>query len=213
MKSFLKIIIIAIIVITVTLCFTTPIFGEGKGKAMGAAPKATGDVGYTAGFERSIEFNAHQISNAGTIFPWNVSGSWIISFEYLGLYYLHDVNLTQTVTTVGGSGGYLAGVLPYTYEWTITSGSVTDSNISLTMEYTKGAIGTTMTMTGTIAPDGTMSGTWSDDLIIGGRIGSWSSTSGIATAIVTGINGKGMLNYSDANGDWYQVDIKYVNVC
>lgn len=113
--------------------------------------------------------------------PWDVTGSYVVGFECTpacGGPYLHDASLTQTGSTVTGDGGYPAGG-PFTYHWNITSGSVSGNNINLSMTYDLGAPGTVMNMTGTIAIDGTLSGTWSDDLG-GGRMGTWNTTSGNA---------------------------------
>jgi hypothetical protein len=78
--------------------------------------------------------------------------------------------------------------------------------------YDTGATGTLMTMTGTIAADGTMSGTWTDDLS-GGRNGTWSTTSGTATKSVgAGCSGKGIFSYADASKKYYLVDVKYVSI-
>ena len=118
-------------------------------------------------------------SPVGAVADWDVTGNWVVSFEYLGGYYSHDMVLTQDgLGNITGSGGYPAGG-PYSFAWTITSGSISGSNTSLTMDYTVGAVGTTMHMTGTVADNGTMSGNW-DDNYGGIRTGTWSTTSGAA---------------------------------
>ena len=67
---------------------------------------------------------------------------------------------------------------PYQYTWNITGAVI--SGINFTATYTSGATGTVMQVTGTIAPNGSMSGTWSDNY--GGvRTGTWSTKSGQAT--------------------------------
>src|SRR3989338_11254324 len=94
--------------------------------------------------------------------PWDVTGNYVVGFECTpscGGPFLHDAFLTQTGSTVTGDGGYPAGG-PFTYHWNITSGAVSGSTINLTMSYDLGAPGIVMSMTGTIAIDGTMSGTW-----------------------------------------------------
>lgn len=108
---------------------------------------------------------------------WNLSGNWIWDFEYLGGHYAHDASLTQTGNAITGSGGYPTGSSSYSYAWQITSATVNGDTVNFTMDYTVGAVGTTMTMMGTINPDGTMSGTWSDNYG-GPRTGTWTSTSG-----------------------------------
>jgi len=217
MKKSLKIIIIAIIVIAFTLSFTTPIFGGGQGKEGKPAEKATGGVGYVAlGLQRYAEFNAFELPATSSL-DWNIGGTWVFDFDLFGAgSYPHDAMLYQTGTVITGHGGHVAGTVPYIFEWDITSASITGINVVFTMDYTFGvdAVGTTMTMIGTINPaDGTMTGTWEDNYQGAVRAGSWSSTSGAAMQIVTvGCDGKGMFKYSDVNGDWYYADVKYVNV-
>lgn len=114
---------------------------------------------------------------------WNVSGAYVVNFVLGAGTYAHDMNLTQSVPgIVTGSGGYPVGG-PYAYHWNVTSGSVAGDTISLTSLYDVGAAGTVMHMTGTIAPNGSMSGVW-DDNFGGFRTGTWSTASGVAVALV-----------------------------
>ena len=125
---------------------------------------------------------------------WDVTGSWVVAFNYLGTDYAHDMTLSQDGGgDLTGSGGHPAGG-PHVYTWVITSGSVDGSAIDFYADYTASADAvtpqTTMHVVGTIAPDGTMSGTWSDNYQGGFREGTWTSTSGMATeiynALITG---------------------------
>lgn len=113
---------------------------------------------------------------------WDVTGTYVFTFT-LGGDYPHDVILAQDSSgNVTGGGGHPVSGPPYTYEWTIDTGVVTDDTFVFTAHYTLGAIGTTMYATGTIASDGTMSGVWDDDF--GGyREGTWHTTDGEATEI------------------------------
>ena len=119
---------------------------------------------------------------------WNVSGTWVMTFEYQSSPYAHDMTLTQSGGALNGSGGYPAGASSYEYAWTIDSGTVSGNNINFTAHYTVGAVGTTMQVVGTIASDGSMSGTWSDNYG-GPRTGAWTAAStctpvpGVATQI------------------------------
>ena len=111
---------------------------------------------------------------------WNVSGNWVFDFILTGSnvdnYY--NVTFAQTGTAITGTGGYPISGPPYQYTWNITGAVI--SGIDFTATYTSGATGTVMQVTGTIAPNGSMSGTWSDNY--GGvRTGTWSTTSGQAT--------------------------------
>jgi hypothetical protein len=115
---------------------------------------------------------------------WDTTGSYVVSFEYLGGFYDHDVSLVQDGSDMlTGSGGHPAGG-PHVYTWVLTSGSVVGDTITFTADYTASADAvvpqTTMNVTGTIAPDGTMSGTWTDNYQGGARAGTWETTSGAA---------------------------------
>lgn len=172
-----------------------------------SAPKATGGVGYTAysTTQRNAEFNAISTSACSTA---NITGSYTITFDYLGSLYPHHATLTQTGTSVTGSGGYPVGG-PDAYSWNAT-GTVTGNTVNLTANYTLGAPGTVMTMTGTIASDGSMSGTWQDNF--GGvRTGTWSTPAGSVSPF-SGCTGKGNFTYSDADGYTYTVSVQFVNV-
>jgi hypothetical protein len=111
---------------------------------------------------------------------WDVTGSYVVSFDG----YEHDATLAQNdMGEVTGSGGYPAGETQ-TFSWVITDGEVDGDTINLTMDYTFGATGTTMHMTGTIAEDGSMSGTWDDNYGGEERNGTWETVSGEASALL-----------------------------
>ena len=106
---------------------------------------------------------------------WDVTGTWV--WLVLGTY-AHDMVLTQNPDgTFSGTGGYPAGTYPYddpgqTSE-IITNGLVDGDTVTFTTTYLGPYNpGYTVTVSGTIAPDGTMSGTspW-----------EWHTTSGSAT--------------------------------
>lgn len=125
------------------------------------------------------------ISAAFAAAPWHATGSYQIDFRLdsdPSTPYVHDAILTQTGASVDGTGGYPAGG-PHTYTWDITAGSVSGDTINLTVDYLTGAPGTTMTMVGTIASDGTVAGTWADNFG-GTRTGTWSITAGISTPLI-----------------------------
>lgn len=117
---------------------------------------------------------------------WNTSGAYVVAFTYLGTDYAHDMTLVQDgAGLLTGSGGSPSGSNVYT--WVITSGSVSADTIDFFANYTATADAVTpqtvMHVTGTIAPNGSLSGTWSDNYQGGERSGTWSSTSGTATAL------------------------------
>lgn len=175
-------------------------------------PKATGGIMFEAySLQRYVNFDAQQTSNVCSM-PWDVTGAYTVAFNLTNdpTLYVHDMNLSQSGSNVTGTGGYPAGG-PYSYSWHVTSGTVTGNTLSLTVLYDTGATGTVMNMTGTIAPNGTMSGTWSDDFG-GSRTGDWSTKTGSAHKTLVGCTGKGIYNYADANMDWYQAKITCVSV-
>ncbi|MDP3956696.1 MAG: hypothetical protein Q8P97_01745 [bacterium] len=114
---------------------------------------------------------------------WDVTGNYVVAFDYLGTPYSHDVVLAQdSGGNIAGNGGYPAGG-SFTYAWTIDSGSVVADAIHLDTHYTVGAV-CNMTIDGTIDSGGTMSGIWSDNCD-GSRTGTWSTTSGNAVLLGT----------------------------
>jgi hypothetical protein len=128
------------------------------------------------------------IAHAATVTPanWNLSGNYVIAMNYNGTDYSHDLTLSQDSSgNLTGNGGSPAGANVYTY--TITSGSVSGDNFNLTANYTATSDAVTpqtvLTMNGTVASNGTISGTWSDNYQGGSRSGTFSTTSGAAVAI------------------------------
>lgn len=199
----MKKIIVAMIVFVLALAFTLPIYAAPGN----AAPKATGGVGYTAGsLDRRIEFNAFQLSECSSS-GWSIVGSWSFTALYGVISYAHDVNISsQAGGILVGTGGYPAGG-SYTSPWTLATGSIIDGiNVILVVDYDSSSY--EATDIGIIQPDGSINGTWT----AGSQSGTWSAPAGSATEVVSGCEGKGMLRYSDANGDWYKVDVQYVNV-
>ncbi len=117
---------------------------------------------------------------------WDVSGAYIANMNYLGIDHSHDFALTQdNLGNLTGNGGSPAGANVYT--WVITSGTVSGNNINFLANYTATADAvvpqTTMHVVGSIALDGTMSGTWSDNYLGGARAGTWATASGTAETV------------------------------
>ncbi len=120
---------------------------------------------------------------------WDTTGNYVITMEYLGSYYQHDMTLAQDgLGQLTGNGGSPAGA--NSYLWTIMSGDVVGNTIELTANYTATPDAvtpqTTMDIEGVIAPDGTMSGTWSDNYSGNERSGTWTTASGEASVILAG---------------------------
>ena len=115
---------------------------------------------------------------------WNIVGTWVIRFV-LGGNWDHDITITvQSDGTFSGYGGWPAGG-PYNITETVTgtidvmSGAITIHSVYNT--------GYWYDATGTIASDGTMSGTWGNPGQ--GYSHSWLSISGNAVTTHTGDTG------------------------
>jgi len=133
--------------------------------------------GVMKGLQPNTEYKVYLSKGYTPYTPLNVLGSykWLV----LGIYE-HDLVITTQNPdgSFSGTGGYPAGNSPYTdpsqTAEVITAGQVTAGNlITFTTTYTGPYnLGYIATVSGTIAPDGTMSGTspW-----------VWQTTSGAAT--------------------------------
>lgn len=129
------------------------------------------------------------VANAVGPTQWNTTGSYVIDMEYQGSMYPHDMTLSQNnINVLSGNGGSPAGANVYT--WVINTGTVVDSAINFTANYTATPDAVTpqtvLTVVGTIGESGSMSGTWSDNYAGGERSGTWSTTSGHAAVAPTG---------------------------
>lgn len=110
---------------------------------------------------------------------WDTTGDYVVTMEHLGSDHDHDMTLVQDDSgNLTGNGGSPAGA--NTYLWTINSGTVDGDSIEFTADYTATADAvdpqTTLIVEGTIDPDGTMSGTWSDNYDGGDRSGTWTTS-------------------------------------
>lgn len=101
---------------------------------------------------------------------WMVDGEWVLEFDYLDRLYFHDMVIEDN--TFVGHGGYPAGG-PYTTTWTV-EGTVNSDNIEFTIHYDGSSY--FVDAVGTIASDGTMSGTWGNNT----QSGTWRSIEGAA---------------------------------
>ncbi len=120
---------------------------------------------------------------------WDTTGDYVVTMEYLGSDYDHDMTLTQDESgNLSGHGGSPAGA--NTYLWTVQDGLVSGDSIEFTAHYTAtpDAVSpqTILEVEGTIAADGTMSGTWSDNYAGDDRSGTWTTASGVAMEIEAG---------------------------
>lgn len=114
---------------------------------------------------------------------WDTTGSYVINMNYIDTDYAHDMTLVQDdMGMLTGNGGSPAGG-PHTYTWVISSGTVAGDTIDFLANYTASADAVTpqtvLHVMGTIAEDGSMSGTWSDNYQAGAREGTWTTASGM----------------------------------
>jgi hypothetical protein len=116
-------------------------------------------------------------SAAGSSY-WNVAGTYSVNVEYLGTIYPETLKLTQagTGTITGTSIG--APCSPACTDFTITTGSVVGNAVTFVA-----TVPFTLTMTGQLNADGSMSGSWADGDNGLGRSGTWVAISGLATYI------------------------------
>jgi hypothetical protein len=134
-----------------------------------------------------------------------VEGSYVVDMNFEGTDYAHDMVLTQDgLGQLDGTGGSPAG--SHVYEWDITSGSVSGDTIEFYANYTATPDAVTpqtvMHVVGTVAPDGTMSGTWSDNYQGGARSGTWETASGTADMLDATLAAEdfGVVNYDTGLG-------------
>jgi len=146
-----------------------------KGKMKGLAPNTT----YTV-----------YLSKAYTPYVftgWNVTGNWVIDFEWKGGHYPNDVVLSQDGNTISGTIGWPSGSNPYSVTGTVNGTINNNGSISLTVQYNDRSY--LRTMTGTIDSNGQLSGSWNDANAPTNDNGTWASTSGQATKNYTGDTG------------------------
>lgn len=116
---------------------------------------------------------------------WSIVGDWVIRLHYGAGIYDHDIFINvQSDGTFSGTGGYPASMdYPYSYpynETVIGTINVMTGAVTIHSVYQNGYA---YDAAGTIAPDGTMSGTWHGT---GQPTYSWESISGHAVKTHTG---------------------------
>ena len=121
---------------------------------------------------------------------WNLKGDWTLDFVYSGSPYVHEMTVTlQPVCGVVENAfeGYGHYVSDPSYTWTVT-GNVVGDTVNFHILYTGTNAGYYVDAVGTIADDGTMSGTWSNPT----QSGTWSSKAGHATSTPIGSGWPGL---------------------
>jgi hypothetical protein len=119
--------------------------------------------------------------NWATYFTYTVQhcliGDWTLDFLLSGDgHWVHDMTITSQMAdgTLSGYGGYPSTGPPYTHPWTLT-GKVSDNTVTFTIVYVSPAPnpGYKVYATGTIAADGSMSGTATSS---SGQSFTWTAT-------------------------------------
>lgn len=116
---------------------------------------------------------------------WNVTGTYTVNLTIGETPYTEYLVLTQSGNEIGGS---LALDLAQTQSvWNIDSGTVNGNEVEIFAHFGTNT-NMKLVMNGTIAEDGSMSGTW-HDIDWNTRSGNWSTTAGHATMTHTGSTG------------------------
>ena len=115
---------------------------------------------------------------------WNVTGDWVLSVNISGTEYPEITYFLQIGDSIPGSTSLTGSLLYGTSLWIIYEGDVIGSSIDFRAYYVP-TPSRTVHLWGTIAADGTMSGSWADDAPYT-RKGTWVSTFGAAEKTHTG---------------------------
>ena len=142
-----------------------------------------------------------------TFTGWDVTGSYTINVEYLGVDYPEDLVLVQSGSSITGSLELSSGGSV----WIIDSGSLIGDTVSL-HAYFQSNPAMEAEFVGSISGVGSMSGTWKD-LVPGTRDGAWNTTGGNAAKNYSGSTGwPGLLagqspftfvTDQDGSGSWH----------
>jgi hypothetical protein len=120
-------------------------------------------------------YTVHIADGYVTVTGWSMTGTWTRNVDFQGSTYTHSYTTTQSGDTYTGTGRKPAtGTIEATESVT---GTITGNHLTLHSTYLTGDPGYTQDAVGTIASDGSISGTWTDN---GGRSGGWTSPAGSA---------------------------------
>jgi hypothetical protein len=115
---------------------------------------------------------------------WNVTGTYTINVNYLGVDYPETLILTQIGSSITGvsldtippTGIPTDSSIAGSSYFRVTGGYVTGDNVVIECTYSLSSLITTLS--GSIASDGNMRGPWADNSPTGSRTGTWSTTTG-----------------------------------
>jgi len=132
-------------------------------------------TGIMRGLKPSTTYTVRITDGFVTVTGWSLTGTWTRNVVYSGTTYTHSYTTTQSGNTYTGTGRKPAtGTIEATESVT---GTVTGNHLTFHSTYLTGDPGYTQDAVGTIAPDGSISGTWTDS---DGRSGAWTSLAGSA---------------------------------
>jgi hypothetical protein len=140
-------------------------------------------TGVMNGLTPNKEYTVYLSPGYAPYVPANIDTSWVASFSLDGVNVVsaYDINLAN------GTATYPAGSLgPYPYTWSGITYSFSGNTFNLTSTYDSvadpAAGGCITHMSGTIAGDGSIIGTWNDNYpnSAGSRNGFWTAPSGTA---------------------------------
>ncbi len=117
---------------------------------------------------------------------WDLTGNYTFYINYSGHDYSYAVDLNQSVNYITGT--LVDTYLPAAEQTRTVNGTLTGNSFVLEVPYPAGGQWGTRTFDGTIDSTGHLSGTWSDSGTDNAS-GSWSTTSGTATKVVSGSTG------------------------
>jgi hypothetical protein len=132
-------------------------------------------TGIMRGLKPSTTYTVRITDGFVTVTSWSMTGTWTRNVVYSGTTYTHSYTTTQIGDAYAGAGRKPAtGTVEATESVT---GAVTGNHVTFHSTYLAGDPGYTQDAVGTIAPGGSISGTWSDS---DGRSGAWTSPAGSA---------------------------------
>jgi len=118
---------------------------------------------------------------------WSIVGDWVLRLHYGSSIYDHDVVISgQSSGILTGTGGYPISGPPYNYPYNETITGMIDVMSGAVTIHSDYQNSYWYVATGTIASDGTMSGTWHGS---GQPTYNWESIQGAATKTHTGNTG------------------------
>lgn len=110
---------------------------------------------------------------------WNLVGNYVINFD-CSTCVPHNITISAYDPYTGALSGYGAYALNPAFTWSV-SGTLTGDQIAMHILYTGQGAGYAVNLTGTVAANGTMSGTATDS---SGATFGWYTSSGVVGSYV-----------------------------